>query len=163
MTSYNRAMNHPLISRDKPAALTDFPVVIRLLIQWGEQDAFGHVNNTAAIRWFESARIAYLDANDLGHLMEHGGMGVILASITCHYRKQLLYPDVVHIGASITKLGRTSLVMKHALYSEKLDAIAAEGESVIVLFDYATQRPMRIPDDLRQQLQTIEGKPFTSE
>ena len=49
-------MNHPLLVHDKPALLADFPVVIRLLIQWGEQDAFGHVNNLSAIRWFESAR-----------------------------------------------------------------------------------------------------------
>jgi acyl-CoA thioester hydrolase len=155
-------MDHPLISLNRPQPLVDFPVSIRLLIQWGDQDAFGHVNNTAAIRWFESARIAYLDVNGLGHLMAHGETGVILASITCHYRKQLLYPDAVHVGASVTKLGRTSLVMKHLLYSEKLNAVAAEGESVIVLFDYTTQRPIRIPEELRTQLEKIEGKALSS-
>ena len=44
-------MTNPLISDPKPAALADFPVSIRLPIQWGDQDAFGHVNNTTAIRW----------------------------------------------------------------------------------------------------------------
>ena len=156
-------MEHPLIAREKPTALAEYPVVIRLLIQWGEQDAFGHVNNTAAIRWFESSRIAYLDIVGLERLMGRGGQGVILASITCNYRKQLLYPDVIFVGGSVTKIGRTSLVMKHAVYSEKQTAIAAEGESVIVLFDYATQRPMRIPDDLRALLQNLEGKSLTTD
>lgn len=41
------------------ASLADFPVVIRLPVQWGEQDAFGHVNNIIFFRWYESARIAY--------------------------------------------------------------------------------------------------------
>ena len=35
-----------------------FPVVIELPVQWGEMDAFGHVNNVVYLRWFESGRIA---------------------------------------------------------------------------------------------------------
>ena len=46
------------------AELADFPTVIRWPVQWGDQDAFGHVNNTIYFRWFESARLAY--AADLG-------------------------------------------------------------------------------------------------
>jgi acyl-CoA thioester hydrolase len=154
--------DHPLFSDPKPPALADYPVVIRIPIQWGDQDAFGHVNNTAAIRWFESSRVAYLDAAGLERLMSREGMGVILASVTCHYRRQLLYPDILHIGGSVTRFGRTSLTMKHAIYSEKLDAIAADGESVVVLFDYATQRPTRIPDDIRQIMGQLEGRPLGS-
>ena len=37
-------------------ALTDFPTTVTLPVQWGDQDAFGHVNNTVYLRWFESAR-----------------------------------------------------------------------------------------------------------
>jgi acyl-CoA thioesterase FadM len=48
--------------------------------------------------------------------------------------------------------------MKHALVSEKQQAIAAEGESVIVMFDYHTQRPVRVPAELRDQLSRLEGR-----
>ena len=40
-----------------PEALRDFPLVVEIPVQWGDQDAFGHVNNAAYFRWFESARI----------------------------------------------------------------------------------------------------------
>jgi len=33
-----------------PVALVDFPVVISWPVQWGDQDAFGHVNNTIYFR-----------------------------------------------------------------------------------------------------------------
>jgi acyl-CoA thioester hydrolase len=151
-------MINPLFSNPKPAALADYPVAIRLPIQWGDQDAFGHVNNTVAIGWFESARVAYLDAGGLDHLMSRGGLGPILASITCHYRKQLGYPDIVHIGASVSRLGGSSLTMRHAVYSERLDAIAADGESVIVVFNYDTQRPVRIPPEIRASMEQLEQK-----
>jgi acyl-CoA thioester hydrolase len=33
--------------------LAGFPVVITVPVQWGDQDAFGHVNNTVYFRWME--------------------------------------------------------------------------------------------------------------
>jgi acyl-CoA thioester hydrolase len=144
----------------KPAALAEYPVVVAIPIQWGDQDAFGHVNNTVPIRWFESARVAYLEQGGLGHMMSNDGLGPILAAISCQYRKQLNYPDTVHVGARVTKLGKSSMTIGHAVYSEALGAIAAEGESVIVVFDYPANRPRRVPDDMRAQIEKLEGKSF---
>ncbi len=141
-----------------PNPLSEFPVVITLPLQWGDQDAFGHVNNTVPIRWFESVRIAYLEQTVMNQMIQKGGLGPILASVTCNYRRQLHYPDRVSIGARIAKLGRSSMVMEHLVYSEKLDAVAADGTSTIVVFDYEANRPTRIPDEIRQAFESLEGK-----
>jgi acyl-CoA thioester hydrolase len=126
------------------AMLADYPVLVSIPVQWGDQDALGHVNNTVAIRWFETGRVAMLEAANLTHLMEGKGLGPILAAIHCNYRRQIRFPDIVHIGTRIGKIGRTSFIMEHAIYSEANHAIAVDGESTIVLFDYANQRPVRI-------------------
>ena len=138
--------------------LSDFPVVVTLPLQWGDQDAFGHVNNTVPIRWFESARVAYLEQSVMSPMMQAGGLGPILASVTCNYRRQLHYPDRVSIGARISKIGRSSLVMEHVVYSEKLDAIAADGTSTVVVFDYEANRPTRVPDEIRKAFELLEGR-----
>lgn len=138
--------------------LADFPIQIALPILWSDQDAFGHVNNTACIRWFESARVAYLEAIGLGSLVSTEHHGPILAQVSCNYRRQLNYPDTVTIGAKIVRLGNSSLSMTHAVWSSAQQAIAADGDSVVVLFDYQTQRPVRIPDDLRAKIRQIEGR-----
>jgi acyl-CoA thioester hydrolase len=148
------------MSSDKPEALAQFPVVITLPILWGDQDAFGHVNNTIPIRWFESARIAYLEQSGMGHLMDASGLGPILASITCDYRRQLRYPDTVLIAARVSRIGRSSMTMEHAVYTEEQAAVAAEGNSAVVVFDYASNRPTRMPDDVRQACERLEGKTF---
>ncbi|HAY80894.1 MAG TPA: acyl-CoA thioesterase [Planctomycetaceae bacterium] len=132
--------------------LNDYSAIISIPIQWGDQDAFGHVNNTVPIRWFESSRIAFLDACGLGEMMTGEGVGPILAAVTCNYRKQIRFPDTVHIGARTTNIGRTSMTVEHAVFSDSQQGIAAEGESVIVVFDYATQRPIRISDAMRAKL-----------
>jgi acyl-CoA thioester hydrolase len=144
----------------RPPELAHHPFAITLPIQWGDQDAFGHVNNAIYFRWFESARVAYLDQPELCGLLERHGLGPILASIKCDYKKQLTYPDTIQISASVTKLGRASVEMAHLLYSQKLGAVAAIGESTIVVFDYASQRPKAMPPDVRAAVEKIEGKPL---
>ncbi len=141
-----------------PPELAAHPVVVQLPIQWGDQDAFGHVNGVVYFRWFETARVEYLDRGDLGQLMSRQGQGPILASITCNYRRQLKHPDTILVSATITEIGNTSLKMRHLLYSQSQQAVAAEGESTVVLFDYAVQRPIRVPDDIRQQIERLEGR-----
>ena len=140
--------------------LADFPVVVTLPILWGDQDAFGHVNNVRHIRWFESSRVAYLEQSGLAHLMTPGGTAPILVSITCNYRRQLLYPDTVRIGARVAEMGRTSKVLEHLIFSDQHQAIAADGQSTLVLFDFQAQRPVRISEELRTTLTRFERRDF---
>jgi acyl-CoA thioester hydrolase len=50
--------------------------------------------------------------------------------------------------------------MAHAVVSEKLQAVAAEGDSTIVVFVYAQQKPIPIPQDLRQAIERLESRSF---
>ena len=138
--------------------LAGLPFVLPWPIQWGDQDMFGHVNNVVYFRWLESARIAFFQESGLADLMAKSGVAPILASIKCNYRRQLRYPDTVHISASVVKLGRSSMQMNHLIYSESLGAVAADGESTVVVFDYAAQRSAPIPDDVRARIDQFERR-----
>lgn len=146
------------MSNQENAALSGHPVVVTLPVQWGDQDAFGHVNGVVYFRWFETARVKYLDQGSLGHLMSRAGTGPILASIKCDYRLQLKYPDTVEVSASISEIGTSSMKMSHVLFSQAQQAVAAEAESTVVMFDYTTQRPTRVPDSVRAQIEKLEGR-----
>ena len=99
-------------------ALPGFPAVVTLAIQWGDQDAYQHVNNTVPLRWFESARFAYVETIGATELLSTMQLGPILASISCRYRRQLKYPDLVQIGARVTQLGNSSMTIEHAVHSD---------------------------------------------
>jgi acyl-CoA thioester hydrolase len=139
-------------------ALSGHPVVVTLPVQWGDQDAFGHVNGVVYFRWFETARVEYLNQSGLGHLMSQVGTGPILASIKCDYRRQLKHPDTIEVSASISEIGKSSMKMRHVLFSQSQQAVAAEAESTVVMFDYASQRPTRVPDSVREQIKKLEGQ-----
>ncbi|WP_254513391.1 acyl-CoA thioesterase [Anatilimnocola floriformis] len=136
--------------------LTKYPVILEWPVQWGDQDALGHVNNTVYFRWCESARVAYLQRLGLEAWMKPTTLGPILAKIECNYKRQLHFPDTVRIGSRISQLGRSSLTMEHALVSKTQNALVAESTSVIVVFNYQTQRPVPIPAEVREAIERLE-------
>lgn len=143
------------VSAAASAALADFQSVTTIPVQWGDQDAFGHVNNVVYFRWFESSRADLLNCFSSAVTIDGRGLGPILASVSCSYRKQLRFPDVVQIGSRITRIGRSSFDAGHAVFSEQQQALVAEGVSTLVVFNYDTNVPVRIPPDLRAQFEDI--------
>lgn len=139
--------------------LPDFPATVSIPVQWGEQDGFGHVNNMHFIRWFESARIKYLE--QCGARLSTEGVGPILASVNCDYRLQVKYPDTIVVGARVTRIGRSSLGIEHQLWSTNHGAVAADGGSTVVMFDYENQRSTPIPENIRKAIEALEGKSFS--
>jgi len=141
-----------------PEPSPEFPVTISQPVQWGEQDGFGHVNNMHFIRWFESARIAYLTKCDVP--LTTDGVGPILAAVSCNYRRQVKYPDTVTVGARVTKIGTTSISIEHKAWSNAQNAVVAEGDSTVVMFDYENQIPIAVTDALRSKIEDLECKSF---
>lgn len=139
------------------SALGRWPVSIQVPIAWGDMDAFDHVNNTVFLRWFESARIAYFEEIGILHRMPSDRIGPILARATCDYRLAVRYPDQVRVDATVTRLGNSSFVMSYRVHSQQQDALAAEGEAVIVLYDYATERKVALGEEVRTAIESLEA------
>ena len=138
-------------------ALGSWPVSVELPVQWGEMDDFGHVNNAVFLRWFESARIAYFQ-----HLWSErpsgDEVGPILARMEIDYRLPLQYPDTVSCEATVTSLGNSSFHMAYRLFSEaRGGAVAAEGDSVVVMIDYRSGKSVPLTQNLRTTIEAVEA------
>jgi len=137
--------------------ISGFPAVVELPVQWGDQDLFAHVNNTVYFRWFESSRVDYWASSGLHDLMHPQGLGPILASVKCDYKKQIRFPDTIWVGAKVKKMGISSVTLEHAVFSRNNDSISAVGESVIVLFNYENQHPIPIEGEIRRAFDQFEA------
>jgi acyl-CoA thioester hydrolase len=142
------------------ALLAEFPVVVVQPVQWGEQDPLGHVNHVTYFRWYETGRIAYFSQLGLMEMHKTERIGPILASVTNDYRRQLTYPDTVHICVRIIRIGRSSLGMEHKIISLNDHVIAAEGSSTVVIFDYQANKSHPIPARVRHAIEMLEGRTF---
>lgn len=129
--------------------LEDYPFQIDCTVRWGDMDANGHVNNTVYYRYFENARVEIFQ--EVIRERAHTQIGPVLAYMNCHFVKPISFPDKVIVGTRVKSLGRTSIVLEHLIHSEKI-GVAAHGESVIVIFDFASKRKIALPYPLKQKL-----------
>jgi acyl-CoA thioester hydrolase len=136
--------------------LKTYPVVIELPVAWGEMDALRHVNNIVYFRYFESARMAYFTRLDIWNYMNETGIGPILASTACKFKLPLVYPDTVSVGTRISEIEADRFVMKYVVVSHGHAKVAAEGEGLIVSYDYRALRKAPLPDEIKTRIEALE-------
>jgi acyl-CoA thioester hydrolase len=137
--------------------LAHCPVVIEIPVAWGEMDSFQHVNNIVYLRYFESARIAYFERLKLMEFMNETGIGPILASVQCKFKIPLTYPDTVSVGTRISKVEPDRFVMEYYVVSQQHQKIAAEGEGIVVSFNYRENKKAPLPEEVKQRIAALEA------
>jgi acyl-CoA thioester hydrolase len=145
---------------EQPAAhplLTGYPAVLTIPVQWGELDAYGHVNNTVFFRYFESARVLYLQRCGFLESYDRDGIGAILHSTDCRFRLPLLYPDTIHVGCRATDVADDRFTSQYRIVSLAAGAVAAEGAGVVVAYDYGANARAALPERVRRLIAQLEG------
>jgi acyl-CoA thioester hydrolase len=142
--------------------LADFPVVIEQVVAWGEMDAYRHVNNVVYFRYFENARIAYVERLGWPALQQTSGVGPILASIQARYRRPFVFPDTLLVAARVTQVGDDRFTVTHRIVSRAQNALTTEGEGVVVTYDYAANQKVPLPAELRRRIAELESGPSSS-
>jgi acyl-CoA thioester hydrolase len=136
--------------------IKDFPVTVSIPVAWGEMDSLGHVNNIIYFRYFETARMIYLERAGLIEIMKERGIGPILAKTSCTYNIPIYYPDTLTVGARVATIGNTHFNMEYLVVAEKAGK-AASGDGIIVTFDYAKRQKAPVPDVVIRAIEGLEG------
>jgi len=139
-----------------------FPVQLELRLDWSELDLFGHINNVSYFKYLQASRLNYWESLGLTNWFRDHGIGPILASTRCDFRKPLNYPGNISVRVSVSEMRTTSFSLYHQIIDDAGD-LAAEGHDVVVLFDYRKSEKYAIPDDLRRQVEAAENRRFTTE
>jgi acyl-CoA thioester hydrolase len=130
-----------------------------LQVRFRDTDAFGHVNNAVFATYVELARVRYLtevlQPTDRFHRLP-----LILARLVVDFRSPIELGEEVAVETRVERIGRTSMAMTHRMTTGTEGRLAADVESVIVVFDYAAARPIPVPDDWRRRIGAFEGRSF---
>ena len=138
-------------------ALADFPVTVELTVNWGEMDAYGHVNNANYFRYFEVSRIRYLEAAGSAACFTHGAIAAVLSRVSCDFIAPVQYPDTLTVGSRVIIVDRDSIVMEHFIQSRK-KGLAAIGESTLVVYDFTLNKKMPVPELLKKAIENLEKR-----
>jgi acyl-CoA thioester hydrolase len=137
-----------------PSALPrreDFRVIRSIPTRWMDNDHYGHVNNVAYYSFFDTAVNGFLieaTGTDIRNLPAIG----IVAESSCQFLSAISFPDTIHAGLAIEKLGTKSVVYRIALFRDDDEAPCAIGRFVHVYVDRETRRPVEIPQVIREAL-----------
>jgi acyl-CoA thioester hydrolase len=135
--------------------LDGFPVTVEIPVAWAEMDFFRHVNNTVYFRWFETARIAYLERIGFAGQVVDEGLGPILASTSARFRRPVFYPDTITVGVRTADVSEDRFTNVYRAVSGEQGQVVAEGEAVVVSYDYGTRRKTAIPEQVREAIRAL--------
>ncbi|MCI4328580.1 MAG: acyl-CoA thioesterase [Thermoplasmata archaeon] len=112
-------------------------------------DVLGHLNHAVYFPFMETLRCDYYLAA-LGAL-DPAQLDIILAEASCRYLTPAHYGmELFGEVAPATPLGRTSFTLLYRFRdSNEGSTVYARGRTVVVCYDYATNRKKEIPTDRR--------------
>lgn len=109
-------------------------------------DAYGHVNNVVFLRYLEEARIDFLFRPD-----KDFQQGSVVARHEIDYKRQLVHRHhPVDIELWVTQIRAASFTIAYEVKDD--DLVYVRASTVIVPFDFETQRPRRITAEEREFL-----------
>lgn len=122
--------------------------------RWHDNDLYGHVNNVTYYSYFDSAVNAYLI--EVGGLDIHNGevVGFVVSS-ACDYFASIAFPERIEVGLRVGKLGNSSVQYELAVFKAGEDEACAAGRFVHVFVERASNRPVAIPETLREALTAL--------
>jgi acyl-CoA thioester hydrolase len=133
-------------------------------VRFADTDAMGHVNNATYLTYCEIARVAYYEAvtGDRLPLATHGAAeGMILAEMRIAYRSPSFYGETLTVETRVIRIGRTSFAMEHRITAPDSRhgraRLVAVADTVLVSYDYAAERPIPVPGDLRAAIVSFEA------
>ena len=147
-------------ARDLPGA---FAHTVGIDVRFADTDAMGHVNNAVYLTYCEMARIRYwTDVTGEPIAPGHeGAESLILAEARITYRAPVFHGERVTVETRATRLGRSSFVLEHRLTAQLPDAsprLVATSESVMVRYDYASERPTPLGPAFVAAIEAFEGR-----
>jgi acyl-CoA thioester hydrolase len=133
-------------------------------VRFRDIDAFGHVNNAVFFSYVEQARIRYL----LDVIRPDTGfdrMPLILARVELDFRSPIMFGDRVSIETQVDRVGRSSIAMSHRMTAGDGpdERVVADVATVLVTYDYATARPIPVPDAWRERFAAHEGRQLVAD
>ncbi|MCC8192557.1 MAG: acyl-CoA thioesterase [Ruminococcus sp.] len=108
-----------------------------------ETDGMRIAHHSNYIRWFEEARIWWLEEIGFGYdKMEAEGVMIPVLSVGCKYHSPVRFNDTFWVCLMITEFNGLRFKVVYKLYNDTTGKLSAEGESMHC-FVSSDMRPLR--------------------
>lgn len=118
---------------------------------FGDIDGMKHVNNNRILEWFELGGLDIYRYFTPDLNLDFENWKLIMVRKEADFVGQLRFGEDVEIRTYLLKIGNSSFTVGNEVWQN--NELKAKGKTVIVHFDYVTQKSVPIPDDVRKKLE----------
>lgn len=112
--------------------------------QYYETDQMGIIHHSNYIRWFEEARLHFMDEIGLSYAkIEEMGILIPVLSVDCQYKTMVHYNDIVDIYTRIIKFGGVKMTIAYRVVDHVTGEIRCTGETSHAFLN-REYRPVRL-------------------
>lgn len=97
-------------------------------VQYYETDAMAIVHHSNYIRWFEEARLDYLEQIKFPYAeIEARNLLIPVLEASCQYRQAVRFGETVQIETEITRFNGLKFTVSYQIYDESHQTLHAQG------------------------------------
>lgn len=126
----------------------------RLTTRWSDNDIYGHVNNVVYYSWFDTGVNQHLIRHGVLDIHQGTVIGLVIET-QCNYFAPLAFPQDIDVGIRVAQLGRSSVRYEVGIFAAGESNSAARGHFIHVYVDKDSRKPVPLPENLRDYLQTL--------
>jgi acyl-CoA thioester hydrolase len=130
---------------------SDYQYFKALQTRWIDNDIYGHMNNALYYQFFDTAVNGWLLETGLLDLRQSETIFVV-AETGCSYFSEMGFPDTIHAGLKIVKIGTSSITYEVGLFQNENEHASALGKFVHVHVDRTEHRPTPLTDVQREKM-----------
>ncbi len=142
------------MTRPTAGRRADYPHFQVIPTRWIDNDVYGHVNNVVYYEYFDTVVNQYLIEQGALDIERSTVIGLVVET-QCNYFAPITFPDVVHVGLRVARLGSSSVRYEIGIFRNDDQDAAAQGHFVHVYVDREERRPTTLPDALRRALSRL--------
>jgi acyl-CoA thioester hydrolase len=143
-----------MVIRAEPRGRDAYRHFTTITTRWGDNDAYGHVNNTVYYAWFDSAVNEWLVGQGLLDIAA-GDPIALVVDTECRFFAPLSFPGEVDVGIAVERLGTSSVTYRIGVFAGGTVTAAAEGHFTHVAVGRDSRRPVAWPAAWREVIQAL--------
>ena len=146
------------MSAANDADTTPWRIVAPLRPRFRDTDAMGHINNAVYVTYLEVARQEYWRAfrQDDNYRV----VPFILARVEVDFRSEALMHETLELCLRCSYIGGKSFGFDYRIREAVTKRTVVIASSVQVFYDYGAKQSIPCPPEMRERLESFEGRPL---
>ncbi|MCL2077880.1 MAG: acyl-CoA thioesterase [Oscillospiraceae bacterium] len=110
-----------------------------------ETDQMGIIHHSNYIRWFEEARVDFMEQIGFGYEKSvQAGVDFALLGLSCEYKSMVRFADTVRIEARISELQNAQMTIVYEITDVKTGVLRTTGRTSHCFLEATKKRPISL-------------------